>query len=137
MSNHCKPVLLGFRVALLAAAICAPVFLALASPSRLSAFFADRSALISARFGSLSLRFSANNTVRGDSTAVLALGERSSRDLGRWWVRASSICIQWETWFHARPRCFAIDLQDESAFTWRGADGEHGEGRLLDQGVTQ
>jgi hypothetical protein len=113
------------------------VFLALASPPRLSTFFADRSALISTRFGSLSLNFAANGRVRGDSTAVLALGEKSPKDSGRWWVRGSFICIRWETWFEARPRCFAIDLPDGPAFLWRSEDGEHGAGQLLDQGVNQ
>jgi hypothetical protein len=83
MSRQCKPVLLGCRV--------------FASPQHLSTIFADRSALISTRFGSLSLSFAANGLVRGDSTAVLALGESSSKDSGRWWVRGSSICIRWET----------------------------------------
>jgi hypothetical protein len=137
MSHQCKPVLLGCRVALVAAAISTPVFLALASPPRLSTLFADRSALISTRFGSLSLNFAANGMVRGDSTAVPALGERSPKDSGRWWVRGSSICIRWETWFQARPRCFAIDLEDVSAFNWRSEDGEHGDGRLFDQGVNR
>ena len=135
MGHHYKPVLFGCRVALVVAAITTPVFLAIASPPRLSKLFADRSALISTRFGSLSLSFAANGMVRGDSTAVLALGERSSKDLGRWWVRGSSICIRWETWFEARPRCFAIDLQDGSEFQWRSEDGERGAGQLLDQGV--
>jgi hypothetical protein len=75
--------------------------------------------------------------VRGDSIAVLALGESISKDSGRWWGRGSFICIRWETWFQARPRCFAIDLQDGSAFNWRREDGEHGDGQLLDQGVNR
>jgi hypothetical protein len=137
MSHQCKPVLLGCRVALVAAAICTPVFLALASPPRLSTLFADRSALISTRFGSISLSFGANGMVRGDSTAVLAVGEKNSKDSGRWWVKGTSICIRWETWFEARPRCFVIDLQDGSAFQWRSENGEHGAGQLLDQGVNQ
>jgi hypothetical protein len=137
MSYHYKPVLFGCRVAFVVAAICTPVFLALASPPRLFTLFADRSALISTRFGSLSLSFAANSTVRGDSTAILALGEKIPRDSGRWWVKGSSICIRWETWFEARPRCFAIDLQDQSAFEWRSEDGEHGAGQLFDQGVDQ
>jgi hypothetical protein len=135
MSHQCKPALFGCRVALVAAAITTPVFLAVASPPRLATLFADRSALISTRFGSLSLSFAANGLVRGDSPAILALGEKSSKDSGRWWVRGSSVCIRWETWFEARPRCFAIDLQDGSAFHWRGEDGERGAGQLLDQGV--
>ncbi len=135
MSHQCKPMLFGCRAALVAATICTPVFLALASPPRLSTFFADRSALISTRFGSLSLNFTANGRVRGDSTAVLALGEKGPKDSGRWWVKGSSICIRWETWFEARPRCFAIELQDGPAFQWRSEDGEHGAGQLLDQGV--
>jgi hypothetical protein len=137
MSHQCKPVLLGCRVALVAAAIFTPVFLALASSPHLSTLFADRSALISTRFGSLSLSFAANGLVRGDSTAVLALGEASSKDSGRWWVRGSSICIRWETWFYARSRCFAIDLEDGPAFNWRSEDGEHGDGQFLDQGVNR
>jgi hypothetical protein len=135
MSHQCKPVLFGCRVALVVAAINTPVLLAVASPPRLSTLFADRSALISTRFGSLSLSFAANGIVRGDSAAVLALGEKSPKDSGRWWVRGSSICIRWETWFEARARCFAIDLQDGSAFQWRSEDGERGAGQLLDQGV--
>jgi hypothetical protein len=137
MSRQCKPVLFGCRVALVVAAIYTPMFLALASPPRLSTLFADRSALISSRFGSLFLSFAANGMVRGDSAAVVALGEKSPKDSGRWWVKGSSICIRWETWFEARPRCFAIDLQDGSAFQWRSEDGEHGAGQLVDQGVNQ
>jgi hypothetical protein len=135
MSHQCKPALFGCRIALVVAAIFTPVFLAVASAPRLSTLFADRFALITTRFGSLSLSFAANGMVRGDSAAVLALGEKSTTDSGRWWVRGSSICIRWETWFGARPRCFAIDLQDGPAFQWRGEDGERGGGELLDQGV--
>ena len=137
MSHQCKPVLFGCRVALVAAAIYTPMFLALASPPRLSTLFADRSALISTRFGSMFLSFAANAWCEATPPPFSRLGRRARRISGRWWVKGSSICIRWETWFEARPRCFVIDLQDGPAFQWRSEDGEHGAGQLLDQGVNQ
>jgi hypothetical protein len=135
MRHQNKYALLACRVALVSVAIYAPTFPALASSARLSAFFVNRSAVISSRFGSLTLTFAGNGTVQGWSTAVFALGEKKANDSGRWWVQGSSVCIRWSIWFEARTRCFAVHPQDRSAFKWRSEEGEEGAGRLLDQGV--
>ncbi len=137
MRNHYKLLLVGGAGVLVGVAIFLPTFLALASSPRLSAFFANRSAVISSRFGSMFLNFAVNGTVRGSSAAVLALGEASANDSGGWSVQGSSVCIRWENWFQGRPRCFEVHLLDQATFQWRSGDGEEGGGRLLDQGVKQ
>jgi hypothetical protein len=137
MNNRYKQFFAAPAAALVGVAAFLPIFLALASPPRLSVFFANRSAVISSRFGSMFLNFGSHGTVRGSSVAVLALGQKSTNDSGRWWVQASFVCIRWSSWFDGRPRCFEVHFLDQAAFQWRSEDGEAGDGRLLDQGAKQ
>jgi hypothetical protein len=67
----------------------------------------------------------------GRSSASLAAlaGEKVSKDRGRWWVRNSQLCQQWQNWSDGRSYCYKLSVNGESVY-WTRSDGASGTARL-------
>lgn len=77
------------------------------------------------------IRYRANGTMVGSSSKSLAAlaGEKVSKDRGRWWVRNSQLCQQWNNWSEGRSYCYRLSVNGNSV-RWSRSDGATGTARL-------
>jgi hypothetical protein len=77
------------------------------------------------------IRYRPNGTMTGRSSASLAAlaGEKVTKDRGRWWVRNSQLCQQWQNWSDGRSYCYKLSVNGESVY-WTRSDGRSGTARL-------
>jgi hypothetical protein len=77
------------------------------------------------------IRYRANGTMHGASTASLAAlaGESVSKDTGRWWIVREQLCQQWKNWSDQRSHCYKLRTAGSSV-QWRRNDGKTGTARI-------
>ncbi len=80
--------------------------------------------------GEIPIRYHANGTLHGATELAVFDGESQTADSGKWWVKETSLCMQWHNWMHGRPHCFTMHKLRGTMVAWRRDDGKSGTARL-------
>ena len=92
--------------------------------------FEGRTLVVLSRLGKLVLNFGADGTLSGNAGAASPPSDR-----GRWWVKDSQMCVQWQNWLAAAAHCFGVVVVDASVLHWQGDDGEVGTAQFTGSGL--
>jgi hypothetical protein len=98
---------------------------------KLQEAISGKTVYIQTPLGSIPIRYKPNGVMTGVSSTHLAAlaGEQVNADQGRWWVRRSELCQQWNKWSNGRAHCYKLRTSGETVY-WTRNDGKSGTARL-------
>lgn len=80
--------------------------------------------------GELPLHYRADGRVDGSGEAV-GLGKYlKPSDTGTWWVKGTSLCQKWASWYDGKPFCFTLEKVGTNKLRWVRQDGKTGTARI-------
>lgn len=78
----------------------------------------------------LPLKYAANGHVTGNASGFSVAGLITPKETGKWWVKGSSMCQKWPTWYDGKTFCFTLEKTGADMLSWRRDDGLKGTARI-------
>lgn len=123
----------GFRIAVLSASIAwcsAAIAQPLAGPD-ITKLISGRQVFLSTPYGlEFPLFYKANGKVSGDASGFSMASMLAPKETGSWWVKGTSLCQKWPTWYKGKTICFTIDQTGPTSLKWIRDDGTKGTARI-------
>jgi len=94
----------------------------------LKALVMSKTIYVSAPFGALPIRYSANGTMSAQSKAMAVFSGGISEDHGTWHISGNQLCQRWKKWNGGTEQCLSI-MRTGSTLRWASNDGMSGTAR--------
>lgn len=86
----------------------------------------DKTVVLQTSLGSMPLTYGSSGVVTGDGSGS-GLGKFfAPKESGTWWVKGSSMCQKFKTWYKGRTFCFTLEATGAGKLKWVRDDGYSG-----------